>query len=1173
MATLEIHDGQGRVQFVELERDHMVLFGTSPACEIILEGPEIKPVHGRIRWKADRVRLESSPDAQFLTINGRKMVSGSAGQGDEITVGPCRIFVLRLEGAPEPATRTTPKADEGRTRVMAPPVPESLRAARREEERRAAPRPLPRMGSRTPVKPPVELWGELLGLESSLSVEIPLTKDAKGKKPSAEPGGWLPQIIKKWIPASEVAPGREQIASSPLVLGLIAAFVILVGMGFWLKSIIASTLADRVFNRGLQNFEDGDYRTAIRDFDAFLAGHPKDARVGKARVIKALANVRQYISPNGSTWSSALEAAREMLDQTAKYKEFVDERPELGEVVIRIGEGLADRARHGADSQALAEAESAVQLHTRVAGEHAAAFLGRSRLPSKLAEARAAVRKAQVRAQALTAMDQAIKEGSAAHVYQARDDLVVQYADLAHDRELVARMTAANELIRKAVTIDTTRRPAARTVRPDPLGPATGVVLRTRRDESTGTPSPESIVFALADGFAYGLDASKGAPLWQVPVGLASPFVPQPVSGEAAAIVFDARSDELIRLDSRTGTLAWRLDLRERVADPPLVVGNQLAQVLPSGNLVMIALDSGEIQATVKLGRPLARMPVHDESGRHLYVVSRQDCLFILTRDPLACTAVEYLGHLDGSIPCAPARLGRFLVIPQNDTLNDSIWQVLVLDTDGGKVQPVQELKVAGWTWQTPAESGQIVWATGDKAGFEAFAVGDYGSKTPFRSVARLTAEVVASGPAYALARSEREMWAASGHPGKYVLDPEHGSIEPAAPLPVPGPALAPIQLAARIIVATFQDRLSGGVCLWGIDSDTAAIVWKTVVGAPWPSPLARSADSKGLTTLGRDGREVVISPEQMTRGGFIVLPVPRSGEFTLPRGLRLHIERDGKSVLVIAPQPYSNALWVQDSSTPGGWRELRLPAVLSTDPLVWGDAVLVPGADGRVYLIDPFTGLSRAEPFVPQFDRDRQGTWRTPALLDRDTVALADDVGRVRRLGLKTSPVPRLIAEAETTLDSPIVSDPASTGGAVVLATADRRIRSLAARDLSPVGGWKLDAPIASGPISLGDGGLAIDRAGGVMAFGRDGQRIWSIKLGAEVVGPPQVIGRSLAFLTADGLLHLRARSDGAPIDRRALGVLPAGGLLATGREAMIAVAPGTIRPLALETLGASNP
>src|SRR5262249_9138155 len=153
-------------------------------------------------------------------------------------------------------------------------------------------------------------------------------------------------------------------------------------------------------------------------------------------------------------------------------------------------------------------------------------------------------------------------------------------------------------------------------------------------------------------------------------------------------------------------------EVGERVVDPPLVLGNQLAQVLPSGKVLMIALESGELQATVHLGRPLARMPVHDESGRHLYVVSRQDCLFILTSDPLACSAVEYLGLPDGSVPCAPARLGRFLVIPQNDSLGDGRWQVLVLDEEGTRVRPVQEMPVAGWTWQTPAASGQIVWAT-----------------------------------------------------------------------------------------------------------------------------------------------------------------------------------------------------------------------------------------------------------------------------------------------------------------------------------------------------------------------------------------------------------------------------------------------------------------------------
>src|SRR5262249_43689542 len=157
-------------------------------------------------------------------------------------------------------------------------------------------------------------------------------------------------------------------------------------------------------------FEAGDYRTAIRDFDAFLAVvNPEDARAGKARVLRALANVQQYNSPNGSTWTTALDAAREMVDRVGHEEAFRDERVALAELVIHIGEGLADRAQHTADPRALTEAESAVPLHARIAGAAASSFLNRSSLPAKLAEARAAVRKAEVRARALAAMDQALE--------------------------------------------------------------------------------------------------------------------------------------------------------------------------------------------------------------------------------------------------------------------------------------------------------------------------------------------------------------------------------------------------------------------------------------------------------------------------------------------------------------------------------------------------------------------------------------------------------------------------------------------------------------------------------------------------------------------------------------------------------------------------------------------
>src|SRR5205823_4948477 len=157
-----------------------------------------------------------------------------------------------------------------------------------------------------------------------------------------------------------------------------------------------------------------------------------------------------------------------------------------------------------------------------------------------------------------------------AGVYAARDALVGQYPDFAEDRGLIERMRKANELIRRAVAVDTTRRPAETEPQADPLGPATSLVLRAPPPGPAPPAAAGPLVYALAEGFAYGLDATTGAPLWQVPVGLSSPFPPQPIPGGTTVLAFDTRFDELVRLDARTGALVWRQAIGERIGDPPL---------------------------------------------------------------------------------------------------------------------------------------------------------------------------------------------------------------------------------------------------------------------------------------------------------------------------------------------------------------------------------------------------------------------------------------------------------------------------------------------------------------------------------------------------------------------------------------------------------------------------
>jgi outer membrane protein assembly factor BamB len=223
--------------------------------------------------------------------------------------------------------------------------------------------------------------------------------------------------------------------------------------------------------------------------------------------------------------------------------------------------------------------------------------------------------------------------------------------------------------------------------------------------------------------------------------------------------------------------------------------------------------------------------------------------------------------------------------------------------------------------------------------------------------------------------------------------------------------------------------------------------------------------------------------------------------------------------------------------------------------------------------LIDPVSGRARAEPFVPKFERDRQGTWLAPARLDNESVVLADDAGRVVRVSLKSAPVPRLVGEVERMLDHKIIANPGSTGNAVIVATADHKVRALAARDLSPVGSWTLNAPLAGPPRGTGEKCFVMDRAGGVMAFSRDGQRIWSIQLDSAVVGGPVIVEQLVWIVTQAGKLSVRELATGKERETLTLGTLPSGGIVMAGRQELVAAGNGTIRPVVADSEAEKSP
>jgi outer membrane protein assembly factor BamB len=957
------------------------------------------------------------------------------------------------------------------------------------------------------------------------------------------------------LAGTDVAPGEERVMSSPVVLGLIAALVVLVLLSAGLWRTIGRRSADNQFQRAVTTYQEGDYLNATKLLERFLQEHPEDARAGRARVLGALSGVRQYAAGAAPAWSEAHAAARKMLSEHQEDAAFEDIRAELTETLLRTTEGLAERAARTADPRTLGEAEAALTLTRQVAGPAAESLESRSRAPAKLASARAAVRKGVTRLAALKAMDQALQAGSAAGIYEARDALVAEYPDLAADSAVVERLTRGNDLLRQAVTFDPTTRAGETTPRPDPLGPPTTLVLRGVGDGRADPAAPT--VVALAEGLALGLSESDGAPRWQVPVGLSAPFPPQLVGGDPPSVlVVDARYHDLFRLDARDGRLLWRQELGERVTAPPLVLGNDLFQVVPSGKVLRINLATGELRGTLNCQRELAATPVADELGAHLYVAGDRANLFILARDPLGCVGVEYLGHDSGSVPCAPTRVGRYLVLPINDTLSDGYWRVLLLEQDGAKVRPVQRLPVSGWTWNSPASHGSVIWSVGDRGGLTAYAIGAETERVPFQKVAEIAPDPGPSGPAFAFARSERELWLSSGHSGRRDLLPERGKIDAVWSLVDAGPALAPIQFAGRFAVFTQQPVQGRGVTLWGIDPADGSIAWHTAIGASWPVPLTTANGS--LATLGVSGQPLPLPWSELESGGFIEQALPGPGDFRLPPGPLEQV--DVGANVVIVPRPGTDRLLIGRGTSALG--TLDLPAALAAPPVPWGEGLIVAGIDGMVYWINPQTGGPLADPFVPPFDRERPTRWMTPAVITGEAFVLADTTGRLRKVVRKDDSRSRLVLDdAPVDLGSPPAAPPVANQDAVILATTDGNVRALSARDLSPVGSWPLPGPLTVGPTRAGDYIVTIDISGHVLALGPDGVRAWSAELGAPPAGPPAAWGDALWFLDNRGILHGLAVASGAEVERSPLNLLPAGGPISGEGGLVVPSGPGSLR------------
>ncbi len=235
MATLEVHDGHGGVEYVNIAPQSASLIGTDPKCDVVLNGAGVLPIHARLRWKRGRLKVDVTPGAPPLVVNDKRMLSTKLQQGDEIQIGACRIFVLSIDGEP---------VEDEKTVVQTPPRAAAAPAAptRSPVSRAAGPPADPDLLAGLDVAPPsVEsVVDELPAVPAPWRGGRSERPSKKTKRPApgpARPGRW--HRWREALSGADRPPGDERLLSSPIVLGLVGTIAVLALLSFALWRTIA----------------------------------------------------------------------------------------------------------------------------------------------------------------------------------------------------------------------------------------------------------------------------------------------------------------------------------------------------------------------------------------------------------------------------------------------------------------------------------------------------------------------------------------------------------------------------------------------------------------------------------------------------------------------------------------------------------------------------------------------------------------------------------------------------------------------------------------------------------------------------------------------------------------------------------------------------------------------
>ena len=378
-------------------------------------------------------------------------------------------------------------------------------------------------------------------------------------------------------------------------------------------------------------------------------------------------------------------------------------------------------------------------------------------------------------------------------------------------------------------------------------------------------------------------------------------------------------------------------------------------------------------------------------------------------------------------------------------------------------------------------------------------------------------------------------------------------------------PVQAPRLVEGALVVAS-RDPQTGVVTVLAVDPASKEERWKTELGKlPLALRTVPSAPTDLLVIQGGETftLEAASQDQDKIQERPIVAPAPGAPK----RETRLRMLRgwtDG--VVEWAGVGHAQMVYHPVDGPP---QEITLASPAAARPVAMGQGLLVPGADGLLYWIDPRTGTELAEPFVgPYANGQPVPLGAAEALEDETAVVIAGE--RLLKIRLVPKPFPHFEEIGRAELPGRTIAHLEKAGG-TLFAQANQAVLALDPETLATRKELDIGAPVKRSPVPVDDAVLLLTEANELACVemkGAESAVRWRTKLETTPIDEPVLEGTDAFWLPfADGQLRLQKLSDGSVEHEIDVGRAIVDGPWTVGERLVVLAPDGSVTSIARET------